>query len=300
VTRQLTGDLGLAVTSRHRDPDAVLSRGGRHYFIAPWRGHALIGNTDTPYRDEPDGFRIEPAEIAEFLAEINRAYPAAALSEGDVLHAFGGIQLADAKRLGKGAQIAKHPVFVDHRRDLNLAGLLTVIGVKYTACRWVAEKTADRVCRALGYRRAPCLTARTPLLGGDLRNVEEFLRRTREAAPPDLPDPLVERLGLLYGTQVPRLLRLMRQEPDLARPVPGTRDGTPMAAVAYAVRHEGAVRLDDVIMRRTELGTLGHPGDATIHACADWMANALNWDATRRQNEIDRMAPYWPASSAVR
>ena len=294
VTRDLTGLIGLAVTSPHRDPDAVLSRGGRHYFIAPWRGHSLIGNTDSEFRGSPDGFRIEADEIAAFVEEVAAAFPGAGLTTADVVHAFGGVQPANARRLGTGAQVAKHPIFVDHRRDLKLSGLLTVIGVKYTACRWVAEKTADRVCKGLGYRRAPCRTATTPLLGGDLRNIDEFLRRMRESAVHGLSGEVLERLGLLYGTQAPRLVRMMDKEPALARLVPGSREVVPMAAVAYAVRHEGAIHLDDVVMRRTELGTLGDPGEAAVQACAEWMAGELGWGEGRGRLEVGRLLRYWP------
>jgi glycerol-3-phosphate dehydrogenase len=38
-----------------------------------------------------------------------------------------------------------------------------------------------------------------------------------------------------------------------------------------------AVQLDDVIFRRTGLGTLGHPGRACVNRCATIMGDALGW-----------------------
>ena len=293
VTPDLTGGLGLAVTSRHHDPDAVIKRGGRHYFIAPWRGHSIIGNTDTAHSGDPSEWRIEPDEIAAFVEEINQAFPAAGLTPDQVVHAFGGIQLADARRMGKGAQVAKHPVFIDHRRDLNLSGLLTVIGVKYTTCRWLAEKTTDRLCKVLGYQRAPCRTDRTPLLGGDLGHIKAFREKARSQARPDCSEKVLDHLARTYGTQYSRLITLIEKQPTMATLVPGSTEVT-HAQIVHAIRHEAAVHLDDVVMRRTGLGTLGHPGEDVLQACAALMAVELEWDDARQSAELARMSSYFP------
>ena len=43
VPRRLTGDYGFACQIKTKDPDAVLSREGRHIFIMPWRNCSLFG-----------------------------------------------------------------------------------------------------------------------------------------------------------------------------------------------------------------------------------------------------------------
>ena len=59
--------------------------------------------------------------------------------------------------------------------------------------------------------------------------------------------------------------------------------------MAFAVRQEMAVHLDDVILRRTGLGTIGHPGRVCLERCAAIMAGELAWSPARIQEEIARV-----------
>ena len=61
------------------------------------------------------------------------------------------------------------------------------------------------------------------------------------------------------------------------------------AEVVHAVRREMAQRLDDVVLRRTELGTAGHPGDRPLKQCAEVMAGELGWNEAHTRNEIQRV-----------
>ena len=288
-----TRDMGYAFTSRHRDPDARVGRGGRHFFLAPWRGHSLIGTSDTLYHDHPDGFRITTDEITAFVEDINRAWPGAGIANQAVLHAFGGLQPVDPRRIGKGAQVAKQALLIDHRSIGGVQGLLTVIGVKYTACRSLAEWAVDHACRALGYERAECITARTPLIGGDVRHIAHLERSIREQAPTIVKPAVAVHLARAYGTQAGRLLTRIERNPDEARLLRGSNE-IAVAHVRHAVEHEFAVHLSDVIMRRTDLGTLGEPDPESVEDCADIMAGMLDWDTTARTKEIEAVQALFP------
>jgi len=76
----------------------------------------------------------------------------------------------------------------------------------------------------------------------------------------------------------------MAADPGLARPA--TPDGEPLAALAYAARHEAPVHLTDLLLRRTGIGQMGHPGDAVLAAAADIAARELGWDEARRDEEL--------------
>ena len=67
--------------------------------------------------------------------------------------------------------------------------------------------------------------------------------------------------------------------------VPGA-DEVIVAEILYALRHESARKLEDVVLRRTDLGTKGQPSAAALAACADLMARELGWDTARRAREI--------------
>ena len=48
--------------------------------------------------------------------------------------------------------------------------------------------------------------------------------------------------------------------------------------------------LEDVVMRRTGIGQLGDPGEAALDESVWLMATELEWNAARRQSELDALA----------
>ena len=48
-----------------------------HFFVLPWRGHTLLGTTDTAFNGDPDDVAVSERDIAEFFAFINSNFPAA-------------------------------------------------------------------------------------------------------------------------------------------------------------------------------------------------------------------------------
>jgi glycerol-3-phosphate dehydrogenase len=91
-----------------------------------------------------------------------------------------------------------------------------------------------------------------------------------------------------YGTEHAAILKLAREDVSLAETV--NADGEILAQVTYAVRHEMARTLSDIVMRRTGIGTLGHPGEEVLHKVAALAARDLNWDADKVEQEILSMA----------
>jgi glycerol-3-phosphate dehydrogenase len=83
------------------------------------------------------------------------------------------------------------------------------------------------------------------------------------------------------------VLALTVGRPDLAR----TLGATPVLAaeVVHAVRREMAVTLGDVVFRRTDLCTAGHPGEEALVEAARLMAEASGWSAARRVAELDEI-----------
>jgi glycerol-3-phosphate dehydrogenase len=61
------------------------------------------------------------------------------------------------------------------------------------------------------------------------------------------------------------------------------------AEVIHGVQREMAQKLADVVLRRTELGTAGHPGTACLYTCAEIMAEELGWDRNRVANEVQEL-----------
>ena len=89
-----------------------------------------------------------------------------------------------------------------------------------------------------------------------------------------------------YGSCADDLLDLIARRPDLGRPLPGGA-GYLAAEIAYACSHEGAVRLDDALARRTRISIETRDrGLAAAPAAAALMAAELGWSPARTQQEL--------------
>jgi glycerol-3-phosphate dehydrogenase len=54
-----------------------------------------------------------------------------------------------------------------------------------------------------------------------------------------------------------------------------------------------ALDLASVVLRRTELGTAGHPGRATLEASADIMQSELGWSDARKASELESLETFY-------
>jgi glycerol-3-phosphate dehydrogenase len=198
VRRPVLPGPAIAVSSRRRSDSVVPRADGRLYFLTPWQGRTVIGTSHLPYAGAAAAFRFAEADIVEFLAEINAAWPAAALAREDVLYAYAGLTPAEGDGGGE-VKRARRGQVIDHARD-GLRGLLSVQGVKYTTARLVAEGVVDLAQRRLGRPAAPCRTATRPLPGAGQPVDEDFAAAVRRAVGEEmalrLEDVLLRRLGL--------------------------------------------------------------------------------------------------------
>ena len=277
--------VAVAVPSTYKDPDAILARGNRNFFITPWRGVSLIGTTDTVYEGDPDDFRITGGDLRAFIDEINQSLPAAQLRRDQVPFAFGGLRPITEKNIDTGSKVARKYEIYDHAADLGVTGLFTVIGVKYTTCRLLAEKVVTLVFHKLDRPAPAAVTAQTPLAGGRIERWDAFERDAVAAAPAGVSAQTMRHLAHSYGTGYGVILDLVRVQPAAAALLSGSSEVI-AAEVLHAARAEAALHLTDVVLNRTDLGSQGHPGRAALAACADLMARELGWPAARRASEL--------------
>lgn len=299
IVRRLPCETAFGVESlRERDKTAKIPRGRRSYFATPWRNVTIIGTTDTLFVGNPDEYGVTEADIQEFLAAFNEAYPGAGLTRAEVKFWCGGLRpLGDVDADPDHVQAAKRPEVVDHGRVGGPANLLTVVGVKYTVVRALAERAARWAAVRLGRDPAGEPTSGRVLAGGEISGpVDEFVRQLSSAhgwAP-----ALAERIGRMYGTAAAALAELARQEPTLSGELPGA-PGVLKAEIAYACRQEAAQTLADIVFRRTGLGSAGHPGAEALRACAYIAAAELGWDEPRMKAELDAVEQaYRPAAGS--
>lgn len=138
---------------------AVMTDGPRILFAIPWGERTILGTTDTDYAGDPDSPRCDPADMQYVLSVVNRHFPAADLTPGDVASTWAGLRPLIADRHGRPSDISRA-----HQIHMTEPGWLDVAGGKLTTYRLMAEQTLDRVIEFLKFRTAACATATEPLL----------------------------------------------------------------------------------------------------------------------------------------
>src|SRR5262249_25146436 len=121
---------------------------------------------------------------------------------------------------------------------------------------------------------------------------EALAIETARALQYDLPLPVIRHLIALYAEASPAIVRLMHERDELRQPVSPTVS-TLGAEVVHVIRHEMAVRLSDIVIRRTGLGAAGHPGSDAIERCGGIAAAELGWDRTRLSEEVEAVELFY-------
>jgi glycerol-3-phosphate dehydrogenase len=288
VSRRLSSEFALACQTRTQDADALLSRGGRHLFLAPWREFTLIGVWHGVYKGSPDEVTVTEEELQAFLDETNEAYPGLSLSREDVTMVNFGLILFEGNQKGA-AEISfgKRSILIDHDKSHQIKGLVTLIGVRATTAREMAEKAVNLIFKKLGRRPPDSETETTPIFGGKIDNFEDYLGRVAEQKPYGLDREVLHALIHNYGSEYTGVLKYVDESPDFAHRLGNST--VLKAEVLHAIREEMAEKIGDVVFRRTDLGTGGHPGEKELETCADLMASELGWNAVRVREEINEV-----------
>ena len=138
---------------------------GRLFFLAPWRDVTIAGTSHDPFTgDGAVAARDDEADVARRLSDVNAAFPRASLRREDVRLVHRGL-LPAASITGTEVRLLKSSVVRDHARD-GRAGLVSVVGVRYTTARHTAADATDLAVARSDARCPPCRTAETPLVGG--------------------------------------------------------------------------------------------------------------------------------------
>jgi glycerol-3-phosphate dehydrogenase len=279
------GDHALTLPSRSSDGDAVVSRGARHLFIVPWRGATLVGVWHKVYRGDPDRYTIDDAELSAWIDEINWAYRGLDLSPADVaLGSAGLVPFGESDPNAPDLKFAHRSRLVDHRAERGLDGLLTLIGVRYTTGPVEAVEAVDLAAARLERPVAPSRIEHEPVHGGRVDDFEALVRGLAAKVPAGVHPRVPRALAHNHGSEADAVLRLVRERPHLGRALP---DSAVLAAeVVLAARSEMAQTLADAVFRRTELGTLGFPGEAALDAAARLMGECMGWEQSRRDAEV--------------
>jgi glycerol-3-phosphate dehydrogenase len=257
--------------------------GGRMLTLVPWRGRAIVGTSQSATLVQPGDADVTAAEIDAFIADANHAFPALKLSRADVTLIHRGVVPAIVGA-GNVPDLKPAPEILDHASD-GIEGAVTVVGVKYTTARGLAERATGVVAKRLGRRVKPSRTAITMLPGAGIADHEALAIETARDLRFDVELPAIQHLIRLYAEAAADVIKLMREHADLCSPIAA---GVPTigAEIVHVIRHEMAVRLTDIVVRRTGLGSAGAPPRESVETSARIAARELGWDQARVDEEI--------------
>lgn len=213
----LPGDNALMIPS---------TEDGRVLFAVPWRGHLLVGTTDTPLEKNS----LEPVALKEevqFILKTLQGYLDKKPTQEDILSVFAGLRplAAQGNKAGKTKEISR-----SHKLITSASGLITITGGKWTTYRKMAEDTVDECIRVARLDTAPSVTASLKIHGHE---------------------STVTASGHLkvYGSDADRIRALAKDHPELNYTLHGSFLHTAVEVV-WAVRHEMARTVEDVLARR--------------------------------------------------
>jgi glycerol-3-phosphate dehydrogenase len=270
------------VTRRPAPPIAcgAPTSSGRLLFTIPWQRRLSIGTWHGSELCGADAGLVTPQELGLFLAEINEAFPSLGLGLEDVTIVQRGI--VPAKVSHGRVMLADRPLIREHRRD-GVDGAVTVMGVKYTTARAAAEYAVTLALAQIGHSSSPRTEALQ--LPGSIPN-------GGPCPSPHLDREAWEYLQRIYGSDAERVVAPAVADPRLAERI------TPLlpivgAQIIEAARHEMALTLEDMVLRRTGLGAAGYPGDEAILKVERLMREELAWTSSRVQDEIQLLKEFY-------
>jgi glycerol-3-phosphate dehydrogenase len=259
---------------------------GRICLVFDYLGKALAGSTDIPDHD-PDRVRATDEEVDYILESLRALFPGLPIASEQVVHVYSGIRPLPASDASNPGLISRdHSAPVAEPGPGRAFAVVSLVGGKWTTFRGFAEEIADVVLSRLGQARRRS-TREEPIGGG--RGYPKEEARTpwiaEVAGSTGLTSQRVAELLARYGTTA-RAIAVHRGTWTDSDRLPDS-SAYSLAEIDWITREEGVTHLADLVMRRTALAVTGSLTARDLDAVARVAAQALGWDETRREAEVE-------------
>lgn len=258
---------------------------GRPVFVVPRGTHIYVGTTDTSYTGPLDEPPITVEDVTYLHEALARTFTGLSVAPERAIGAWAGLRPLIQEPGKKPSEISRKDEIV-----VSSTGLVSIAGGKLTAYRRMAERVVDTVAPLLGRKLPPSPSADQTLPGGDLagaRDLESFaaLPQVRTALQ-KVPAETAARWIATYGGDALDVASAVDGPDALSQVAPDVP--LTVAEVQYAIRHEMAVTLVDVLERRSRMSYFAtETARAAAPAVAAIAARELGWDAPRIRREVD-------------
>jgi glycerol-3-phosphate dehydrogenase len=260
----------------------ILRAGASVLFVIPWGNYWIIGTTDTPWELGKANPSATSADVQYLLDHVNKVLEVPIAHE-DVLGVYAGLRPLVKGKAGSTAQLSR-----EHVVDVPHEGIAVIAGGKLTTYRVMARDAVDAATRGRSAAR-PSHTLSLPLLGA-----EKFVSAEAESVCAcmletlGLPSSHAARLVGRYGNLAAEVLKPVAEDRVLGLEICGG-GGALLAEALYAVTHEGALHLEDILDRRLRVSIESKDfGEEAASEVARVVAPALGWTAEDIADELER------------
>lgn len=252
-------------------------------FIIPWKRYWVIGTTDTAYHEdlrEP----VADADDIQYLLDETNSVLRDPITHDDIIATWAGLRpLLQPGTLDE-SQSTK--VSREHTVTDASPGMTVIAGGKLTSYRQMAEDAVDFSIGEEEAKRRPSVTAKTLLEGADgyyaLWNSRSAIAKERGMTEDQIED-LLDR----YGSDINIVFASIDERPDLGERLKEAPEYL-RADVAFAITHEGAMHLEDILRHRIRL--VYEQADSGLKAMpeiAELAGEMLGWDEDQKKREMD-------------
>jgi glycerol-3-phosphate dehydrogenase len=266
---RIEGDAGLILQTKK----SVL-------FVIPWSRYWVIGTTDTPWTEELVNPTAHARDIDYVLDEANGVL-AKALTHDDIIGTWAGLR--PLLQPGTKDGTASEKVSREHTVASPVPGLTVIAGGKFTTYRIMARDAVDFALGAEAAAARPSVTQTIPLVGGRPATDGAAGASARQFG---WDAAMVDHLLHRYGSDIRDIAEICDRDESMSRPL----EHAPAylrAEIAYAVSHEGALHLEDVMHRRTRMVyEYADEAVAALPEVARIVAGELGWSDARRDEEV--------------
>jgi glycerol-3-phosphate dehydrogenase len=266
---------------------------GRPFFIIPWNDQILAGTTEVADSGDPAKTVPSPEEINYLVRSVAQLFPKAKITAQSVKYAFAGVRPLPYSPGNKPSAVTRRHIVRDHSDD-GATHMFSVIGGKLTTAAAVARECAEKIGLSASEPNGMAIgagPALDPLLDDAVLEIARIGAVSEETA-----------RGMLewHGKRAADIARMALVSAELRAPIcPHTSHV--VAEVVEAYRHECAITLGDVLLRRVPVALGACWSETCSRAAALRIGAVLGWNehilgANLEAFETERNAFLRPAS----
>ena len=249
-------------------------------FLIPWGDKWIVGTTDTPYEGDRTNPHATQEDVQYILDQANRVLEPQLKAE-DILGVFAGLRPLVANKTGS----ATTKLSREHTVDRPAPGFVSIAGGKYTTYLVMAKDAVDLAVLDLRRLVNESVTDKLPLIGAD--GYFALVQQTSKISEKySISEATVTHLLNRYGSLIEEILEIIDQDSSMSQrlipELPYIK-----AEILHAVTHEGALSVEDVLLRRTRISFEAFDGGVDVAAdVAKIIGAELGWGAKERSASV--------------